>query len=72
MATSQCDNTAHKTAVNLAEGVRQVAVAAAGSNQVTINASEITFFRACLASAKTNGVPTSHYVEALRALGTWQ
>jgi hypothetical protein len=71
MSTSQCDNTAHRNAVNAAETTRQVAVAASAT-QAAINTAEITFFRACLASAKTNGVPASHYIEALRALGTWQ
>jgi hypothetical protein len=70
MATSQCENTAHKNAVNAAETTRQVAVAAAGT-QAAVNAAEVVFFRACISSAKTNGVPVSHYTEALRALGFW-
>jgi hypothetical protein len=71
MATNQSDNFAHRTAVNLAEGIRQVSVAAAGSSQSSAVQAEVTFFRACIASAKTNGVPPNHYTEALRSLGFW-
>jgi hypothetical protein len=71
MSVNQSDNKAHRDAVNLAEGVRQVSVAAAGSSQSSALSAEVTFFRACIASAKTNGVPVSHYTEALRSLGFW-
>jgi hypothetical protein len=71
MSTNQSDNKAHRDAVNLAEGQRQVSVAAAGANQATALAAEIVFYRACISSAKTNGVPVSHYTEALRSLGLW-
>jgi hypothetical protein len=64
------DNQTHKATVSVAEGTRQVAVAAA-STQAAVNTAEITFYRSCLASAKTNGVASaSVYMDALRALGT--
>jgi hypothetical protein len=44
MATNQSDNFAHRTAVNLAEGIRQVSVAAAGSSQSSAVQAEVTFF----------------------------
>jgi hypothetical protein len=71
MSTCQSDNKAHAAAVNSAESTRQVAVAAAGT-QASVVSAELTFYRACLASAKTNGAPTTVYIDALRALGTWQ
>jgi hypothetical protein len=64
------DNQTHKATVSTAESTRQVAVAAAGSNQASVNSAEITFYRACVASAKTNSVSASVYMDALRALGT--
>jgi hypothetical protein len=53
------DNQTHKATVSVAEGTRQVAVAAAATQAAAI-AAELVFFRACLASAKpTVFQPTS-------------
>jgi len=70
MAVSQTGNFAHDQAVDAAEGVRQVAVAAA-TTQAAANAAHVTFFRACIASAKTNNCPgvLSLYNSALKELG---
>jgi hypothetical protein len=64
------DNQTHKGNVSTAEGVRQVAVAAA-STQAAVIAAEATFFRSCISSAKANNVPTSTYIDGLRSIGFW-
>jgi hypothetical protein len=69
MSISKFGNKSHDDAVNAAEGVRQVAVAAA-SSQAPVNSAEITFHRAALASAKANGIGIEPIVAALKQLGT--
>jgi hypothetical protein len=64
------DNQTHKGNVSTAEGVRQVAVTAAGTQAAAL-AAELVFYRACIASAKTNSVSTDVYQQALRSLGVW-
>jgi hypothetical protein len=59
---------AHDDTVLAAEGVRQVAVAAA-SNQAAAISAEITFYRACYKSALTNNVSPSVFTQALFSLG---
>jgi hypothetical protein len=63
------DNQQHGTDVAVAEGVRQVAVAAA-STQAAVIAAEITFYRTAKASGLANNVSVANYVFALRQLGT--
>jgi hypothetical protein len=68
-------NQAHDSACNLAEAVRQAAVAAATQNpagQVASNNAEIVFARAVIAScrANNNGNGAESYQTVLRALGT--
>jgi hypothetical protein len=53
MATSQCDNTAHRTAVNVAEGVRQVAVTPAATQAAIIAPRSRSFVRASPARKRT-------------------
>jgi hypothetical protein len=53
MSCSQSGNKTHDTAVANAEGVRQTAVAAA-TTQAAVTAAEITFYKAVLASCKSN------------------
>jgi hypothetical protein len=50
------------------EGVRQIAVAAAGSNQAAVNVAEVAFFRALIASAKANGISWEPMYRAMQAL----
>jgi hypothetical protein len=69
MSISKSGNKAHDDAVNAAEGTRQVAVAAAVT-QAAVNSTEITFYRAALASAKANGVGIEPIVAALKQLRT--
>jgi hypothetical protein len=69
MSISKSGNKSHDDAVNLAEGARQVAVAAA-STQAAVNTAEITFYRTAKTSALANGVGIEPFVTALRALGT--
>jgi hypothetical protein len=69
MSISKSGNKSHDDVVNLAEGTRQVAVAAA-STQAAINVAEISVYRTALASAKANGVGIEPFVAALRSLGT--
>jgi hypothetical protein len=64
------DNQTHKGNVSTAEGIRQVAVAAAGTQAAAI-AAEVTFLRSCISSAKANNVSTSTYIDDLRSLGFW-
>lgn len=65
----QSAKTAHNATVAIAEGTRQSAVAAAGNNQASVTAAEITFYRAALASALANGCGTAAFQSALMALG---
>src|SRR5262245_49391624 len=72
---SKSGNLAHDTACNTAESTRQGVQATAAqspSGQATLNAAEIVWARACLASCKTNngGAGVETYVQLLRALGT--
>jgi hypothetical protein len=62
---------AHDNAIALAEATRQVAVAAAAS-QAAVRTAEIVFYRAALASAKTNNNSSGveQFSTALRELGT--
>ena len=72
---SKTSNLAHDTAINAAEAVRQVAVAAATKDpagQVAVISAEITFHRAVLASCKANNsnAGLAESLMALKALGT--
>jgi hypothetical protein len=69
MSISKSGNKSHDDTVNTAEGVRQIAVAAAAT-QAAVNSAEVTFYRAALASAKANGIGIEPFVSALRSLGT--
>jgi hypothetical protein len=71
MSTYQGENSTHKGNVQVAESTRQAAVTAAGSSASQALAAELAFYRAVIASAKTNGVPASTYQDALRSLGVW-
>jgi hypothetical protein len=70
---SQCQggNSTHNATVSVAEGVRQAAASTA-TTQAQIIASEITFYRACLASGLANSVGIGPYLAALRQLGVNQ
>jgi hypothetical protein len=59
---------AHAATVNTSEGVRQVAVAAAGSNQAAARTAEILHYRTCLASAIANNCSSETFRSALRSL----
>jgi hypothetical protein len=63
------ENKTHRDAIAAAEGVRQVAVAAA-TTQSAVRAAEITYARACLKSALANGIPdASNWTMLLLSLG---
>jgi hypothetical protein len=72
MSTIQSGNKVHDTVVAVAEGARQTAGAAAGSNQAAVTATEVIFYRAVLASclANNNSVGTGSASTALKSLGT--
>jgi len=53
----QTGNVAHDNTCLQAEVTRQVAVKAAGSNQASATAAEITFYKTVRDSARTNGMP---------------
>lgn len=68
-------NVAHDAATVAAESVRQAAVAGAAQSaagQVVVNAAEIAWARACVASCVANnqGFGKEPYIALLRALGT--
>jgi hypothetical protein len=63
---------AHDNTCNLAESARQVADAAAGASQATLNANSVTYFRAVIASCVANGLDASNFREGLHRLtGGW-
>jgi hypothetical protein len=69
MSVSQTGVAAHDKAVNTAEYMRQVAVAAS-TTRAAATAAEITFYRAGIAGAKANNVACiSVYQYALKSLG---
>jgi hypothetical protein len=63
----------HEQAVNLAEGQRQIAVAAAAT-QAAVRSAEITFYRAVVSSCRTNngGNAIEPALNALHEIGVWQ
>ena len=67
-STASLTNFAHEATVALNEGVRQTAVSPTGTQAVARTA-EITFNRACLASAIANGCGVGQFLSALRELG---
>lgn len=66
-STTMLSNFTHEATVALNEGVRQTAVA--GAAQTAAKTAEITFYRACLASAQTNSCSAGTFLAALRELG---
>jgi hypothetical protein len=68
-------NSVHDNACNTAESTRQAVQATAANSpagQAALNAAEITWARACIASCKLNngGNGMEPYIAVLRALGT--
>jgi hypothetical protein len=68
MASTKTGIKVHDDACALAEGIRQVAVAAAGSNMAAARSAEVTYFRTCKASAISNNISPSTFTDALRSL----
>jgi hypothetical protein len=68
MSITKSGNKTHDDSCNLSEMTRQSAVTAATGNQISIRAAEVTFYRACLASAVANGVQAGAFVRALMDL----
>jgi len=69
MSISMSSNLVHNLAVAQAEGIRQVAVAAAAGNQASVRSAEVTFHTTCRSSALATGVSPSVHIYALRSLG---
>jgi hypothetical protein len=67
-------NFVHDTICNLAEGLKQTSIAAAGNNQVAVNAAMVTFYRSVVSSSRANNnssdIATALF--ALRSLGVAQ
>ena len=63
-------NATHDAAVIAAEVVRQASVNAAGASQSTVNAAQVTFYKAVISSAVNNSVDIGPFIHALRNLGT--
>ena len=62
----------HDAAVIAAEVARQASesVNAAGASQSTVNAAQVTFYKAVISSAVDNSVDIGPFIHALRNLGT--
>jgi len=69
MPVIQHTNKVHEAACVAAEGQRQSALAAANTPALC-KAADIAFYRAVIASCKTNGQPYGNFVETLQFLGT--
>lgn len=69
MSQSKTGNVTHDTTVAAAEAARQSAARASGVSQATTKTAEITFYRACLASAKANSIDQGPFLHALWTLG---
>jgi hypothetical protein len=70
MPVIQHENKIHERACSIAESNRQAAVAAAGSSAAALKAADVAFYRAVIASCKTNNLPFSNFTYALIGLGT--
>jgi hypothetical protein len=70
MSVIRSDNKAHEIVCSTAESNRQAAVAAAGSSAAAVRAADVAFYRAVIASCKTNSLPFSNFTYALIDLGT--
>ena len=70
MSVIKSGNKTHDDTCVLAEGARQQAVGVAGVSQATVRTAEIAFYRALMASAVANGLPSAQFGAALRDLGT--
>jgi hypothetical protein len=68
MSIIQTGNRTHDATCATAEMVRQVADAAAGATQATLNANSATFFRAVIASCVANGLDAGNFREGLHRL----
>jgi hypothetical protein len=69
MAATYSENLTHRTNLITAEMVRQISVAAAGTNQAAIKTAELTFARTCLTSAQANSCSPSQWTTMLKELG---
>jgi hypothetical protein len=65
-------NFVHDTICNLAEGLKQASIAAAGNNQVAVNAAMVTFYRSVVSSSNNNSSDIATALFALRSLGVAQ
>jgi hypothetical protein len=68
MSAHNSPNAAFNAAGNAAEGVRQVAVAAA-TTQSAVRTAEISYYRTVYAAALANNVSPSNFAQALKSLG---
>jgi hypothetical protein len=59
----------HDDVILAAEGVRQTAVQAAGTNMSAARTAEISFYRTCFTSALANNISPSNFSMALFSLG---
>ncbi len=69
MSFTKTENAVHNTALTVAEGVRQAALAAA-TTMAAARTADIVFHRAGLTSALANGIQPHPWMNALRELGT--
>jgi hypothetical protein len=70
MGIGKTGHVVHDNTCDRAEGTRQAAVNVAGVSQATVRTAEIAFYRALIASAVANGLPSAQFGAALRDLGT--
>jgi hypothetical protein len=65
MSVIYSENATHRANLLKAEQTRQAA-AVSGATQATLAAADIAYYRACIASAITNGCGTEPFVSALK------
>jgi hypothetical protein len=70
MPAIRSDNKVHEASCATAESNRQAVIAAAGSSAAAVKAADVAFYRAVIASCKTNSLPFSNFTYALIDLGT--
>jgi hypothetical protein len=68
MSSIYSESAAHRAAIAAAEGTKQVAIAAAGSSQASVNSATLSYARTCLKSAIQNGCDTAPWTWLMRSI----
>jgi hypothetical protein len=68
MSSIYSESSAHRAAIAQAEGAKQVAIGAAGSNQASVNAAVLTYARAGYKSAIANNCDTASWTTLMKSV----